>query len=266
MLKYLSTFFGGGVRRPARPAPRPRLGIERLDARITPSCGGTGTASGSTASAAAARFASFMSSAAEWGDSHDGCGGGHHAEHATLAASLTNATGATGTASFSEQNASLFVSVKGAAASTTLSVAVTDNGTTTTLGTVTTDASGNGHAKFTGATVTAGDTITVGDLNGTFAQVKFTASLTGATGSTVTGTASFNSIKNSLNLRISGADASTTYNVTVNGTVVGQITTNAHGRGHFRVTPSGVTIASASTITVVGTATGSTPILTGTFA
>jgi hypothetical protein len=32
------------------------------------------------------------------------------------------------------------------------------------------------------------------------------------------------------------------------------------------ITPSGVTIASGSTITVVGQATGSTPILTGTFA
>ena len=95
---------------------------------------------------------------------------------------MSNASGATGTASFNESNASLFVTVKGAAASTTLNVAVTDNGTTTTVGTVTTDASGNGHAKFTGVTVAAGDTVTVGsDITGTFAQVKFTASLTGAT-------------------------------------------------------------------------------------
>jgi hypothetical protein len=142
-------------------------------------------------------------------------------------------------------------------------VTITDNGTTTTLGSISTDASGNGNAKFTGVTAVAGDTINVGDLTGSFAQIRFTASLTGATG--VSGNAAFNSVKNVLHVSIKGATASTTYNVTINGTVVGQITTNSHGYGRLNVTPTGVTIASGSTISVADT-TGDPAILTGSFA
>ena len=141
---------------------------------------------------------------------------------------------------------------------------VTDNGTTTTVGTVTTDASGNGHARLTGVTAAAGDTITVGDLTGTFSQVKLSATLTGtATG--VSGLTEYNSVKNQLRVSISGAADSTTYNVSINGMVVGQITTNRRGYGHLKVTPSGVTIASGSTISIADTS-GDAAILTGTFA
>jgi len=126
------------------------------------------------------------------------------------------------------------------------------------LGTVSTDASGNGHAKFTGVTAAAGDALTVGDLTGTLAQVKFTATLTGAATS-VSGSSSYNSVKNSLHVAISGATASTTYNVSINGAVVGQITTNSNGHGRLKVTPTGVTIAAGSTISITDTA-GSTAI------
>src|SRR5207302_859299 len=95
--------------------------------------------------------------------------------------------------------------------------------------------------------IQAGTAITVGDLNGTFAQVEFTASLTGATG--VSGSAKYNAQKNALHVSITGAAADTTYNVTVNSTVVGQITTNSAGAGKLKVSPaSGVIITSGSTI------------------
>jgi hypothetical protein len=261
MRKYLSSIFGDGRR---RPTPKPRLGVEELTPRVLPSAACSAAASG--ASTQAARFASGFSAADDSSsDEHGGHGwrGEHGAAHATFAAALSNSSGATGTASFNESAGSLFVSIKGAAASTTLNVAVTDNGTTTTVGTVTTDASGNGHAKLTGVTVAAGDTVTVGDLTGTFAQVKFTASLTGMTG--VSGTASFNSVKNSLHVSVTGATASTTYDVTVDGTVIGQFTTNSNGHGRLKLSLSGVAIAAGSTISIADTA-GDAAILTGTFA
>jgi hypothetical protein len=261
MYKYFVAIFGDQRRRP-RPLIKTLLKLEALNARIVPCAGATGSAGGSAAEAVRQQFASDRAG-------FDESGGGHHghgdcgAEHATLAASLSNSSGATGTARFSDTNGALNVSVTGAAASSTLNVTVTDNGTTTTVGTLTTDASGNGHAKFNNVTLAAGDTITVGDLNGTFAQATFTASLTGATG--LSGSARFSSVNNRLGLRISGAAASTTYNVTINGTVVDQIITNSRGFGHARLTLSGVTIASGSTISIADTA-GGAPILTGTFA
>jgi hypothetical protein len=46
---------------------------------------------------------------------------------------------------------------------------------------------------------------------------------------------------------------------------VGQLTTNSSGAGKLRVSPSGVTIQSGSTISIADTA-GNAAILTGTFA
>ena len=108
-----------------------------------------------------------------------------------------------------------------------------------------------------------GSAITVGDLQGTFAQVQFTASLAGAAG--VTGVASFNAAKNQLRVSVQGTAAGTTYEVTVNGTVVGQLTTDSSGAGQLRVWPSGVTIQGGSTVSVRDTA-GSPAILDGVFA
>jgi hypothetical protein len=261
--------FGGGVRRPAPPAPRVRLGVEELTPRVLPSAGCGMAAAGAASFAARFTAASSSSDDDSSSGSHD-CGGhfgDHHhgAELAALVATLSDSAGATGTAAFNTSSDTLFVSVKGATPSTTLNVTVTDNGTTTTVGTVTTDASGNGHARITDVTAAAGDTVAVGDVTGTLNQVKFTATLSGTTAG-VSGSARYNSVRNSLQVFVSGAAASTTYNVSVNGTVVGQITTDARGRGHLRVTPpSGVTIASGSTISIADTG-GDPAILTGTFA
>jgi hypothetical protein len=259
MRTFLSRIFGGSVRRPTRPGPATRLNVEELNSRVLPSAGC------SMGSAGMASSDARMASAFDGGDFFGGGWGGHGfgARHATDSASLSDAAGATGTATFSESNGALFVSVKGATASTSLPVTVTDNGTTTTVGTLTTNASGDGHARFTGVTIAAGDTISVGDVTGTFAQIHFNASLTGATG--VSGAASFNSIQNELNVSVKGATAKTEYSVTVNGTVVGELTTNRHGRGRLYVTPSGVTITTGSTVSVAPTS-GGAAILTGTFA
>jgi hypothetical protein len=263
MNKFFALIFGDRGPRSVRQSPRMRLGVEELTPRVLPSAGCGAAAGGASDSAAHAAFANPFDDGGSHGGGHD-CGGNHGAAHATLAGTLSDSAGATGTASFNESAGSLYVTVKGATASTTLSVTFTDNGTTTTVGTVTTDASGDGHAKLTDVTAAAGDTIAVGDLTGTLAQVKFSAELVGtATG--VRGSSSFNSVKDDLHVSIAGAADSTTYNVSINGTVVGQITTNKHGRGRLTVTPTGVTIASGSTISIADTA-GDAAILTGTFA
>src|SRR5689334_9288610 len=140
MLKFLATIFGtsGGTRFAGAPpvrkthGPRVRLGMEELTPRIVPSagCGSASSSSASAAQSARALFSTATAGATRFADAADA---GHHcgAEHAGLAASLTNSSGATGTATFSDVNGTLSVSVKGAAANTSLNVTVTDNGTTT---------------------------------------------------------------------------------------------------------------------------------------
>jgi hypothetical protein len=261
MLKVFGTLFGGLTRRagqPARQHPRPqaRLGVEELSPRVLPHASPFAVGAGGAFAHALVSSASHATATDSGSSSHQGCGG---AESATFSASLSDASGATGQASYNATAGTLTVSVHGSTASTSLDVVVDG----TTVGTVTTNASGNGHATLSGVTVAAGSTITVGDLTGTFAQTKFTASLTGATG--VTGTATYSTVKNQLRVSVSGAAASTTYNVTVNGVTVGQLTTNSSGAGKLRVSPSGVAIQSGSTISIADTA-GNAAILTGMFA
>lgn len=261
MLSFLARILRGKVKPVIKPAsPRfrsqARLGVEELTPRVLPSASSFGHFFSHQSEALFSESATAGRRDIS-GDfrSGDGC----HGSEATLAASLTNASGATGRASYNATTQTLNVHVTGAAASTTLTVAVDG----ASVGTLTTNSSGNGHATFSGVTVTAGSTITVGDLTGTFTQIKFTASLTGATG--VTGTAEYNSLRNKLHLSLTGAADNTTYNVTVNNVIVGQFTTNSSGSGRFHISPSGVTIVAGSTISVSDTL-GDPAILQGVFA
>jgi hypothetical protein len=262
-----------------------RLGVESLNDRVLPSAGCMGMTGGdgsSGSSSAAAQFASNFDSGIGGGFGgfgrfddlgFHGHGFAHRiAERATLAASLSNSSGATGQAFVGDTNASgvgtsLFTVVRGAAANSSLDVSITDSGTTTKVGTVSTDASGNGMAKISNVTVKAGDTITVGDLTGTLSQVHYNATLSSAvTTTTASGRAAYNSVENRLNVSLTGATAHTTYEVTVNGTNVGQITTNHRGRGRLMTSlPTGVTITSGSTIAITDS-TGTTTVINGSFA
>jgi hypothetical protein len=263
MLRLLASILRGRIRpviKPTNPRYRTqvRLGVEELSPRVLPSASSFGHFFSHQNQAFLAESATAGTTASDSvGDFSRG--EGCHGSEATFAASLTNSTGATGRASYNPTTQVLNVHVTGAAASSTLDVAIDG----TTVGTLTTNSSGNGSATFTGVTITAGSTITVGDLTETFTQIRFTASLTGATG--VTGTSEYNSVRNKLHLSVTGAAADTTYNVTVNGVVVGQLTTNSSGAGRFKGAPSGVTIAAGSTISVSDTL-GDPAILQGTFA
>jgi large repetitive protein len=263
MFRLLATIVAAIARRTTRPVrrprvPRARLGVEELTPRVLPNANMFGLGAGSLACHAAVSTASTAQTAA----THSGMaskGGASCGAEATLSATLTNASGDTGQATFNATTGTLFAQVKGAAANSSLTVAVDG----TTVGTLTTNASGNGQVKLSNVSAQAGDTVTVGDLSGTLAQVRLTASLTGSSGAT--GSADFNSLKNQLHLSVQGAAASTTYNVTVNDVVVGQITTNSAGAGKLHVSPIGVTIQAGSTVAVSDTA-GNPAILQGTFA
>lgn len=192
-----------------------QLTLTELSPRIVPNAGPRGFALGFGEHGGPAMISSDFGGRGQFGGSF-GFGHSCGAARASLVASLSNANGATGTAAFDESSGSLKVNVTGAAASSTLDISIDG----TSVGTVTTDESGNGHARLTGVPASAGSTILVGDLTGTFAQVQFSAVLTGAS-SAITGSAAYNSIRNALKVSVSGAAANTTYNVTVNDVVVG---------------------------------------------
>jgi hypothetical protein len=197
-----------------------------------------------------------------------------------LAAALTGATGTSGTALFFSNSTtgdnSLSVRVSGLAASSTFTV----TSGTTTLGTFNTDANGRGFltvsnvspALSSGATINVQDSSGATVLSGTLGSpsalngTHLIASLTGATGTS--GTARFDSNpfsgENILSLRVSGLTAGTTYSVQVNGTTVGQFSTDANGRGRLSESVLSSTAASGSTITVLDPS--GTTVLNGTFA
>jgi hypothetical protein len=248
-----------------------RLHLEELTSRDLPNAGPMGMFLGqfanhhghrvNLASQAEVSHAHENSSSESFTEQTHSCHGGESNAGATLSASLSNESGATGTSSFNATSGVLSIQIQGAAASSSLDIAIDG----TTVGTLTTDESGNGQLTIddTETSLQSGSTITIGDLTGTFTQTKFTASLTGA--EAATGHAQFNTLKNSLTLAFNGAAANTTYNVLVNDVVVGQVTTNSKGRGRFHLTSTKIAIQAGSTISVQDTSS-SDPILLGTFA
>ncbi len=166
------------------------------------------------------------------------------------------------------------VNVTGAMANSTLNVAIGG----VVVGHIATDASGAGSLALasnpTGTqqalpanfptTISANSAITVGTLTGTLGSARvshkteLTAQLTGSTGSGA-GHATFKSNmengKSSLTVSVTGLPANSTVNVTVGGTVVGQITTNGRGSGRLRLKNLSATVDAGSTITV-GTLSG----------
>jgi hypothetical protein len=250
MFELLARLFGneGEKKTPSKRSPaRVVLGVEELTPRVLLNAGSWGLTWGQD----------FHASHFD----RQGFGGDRHASSSTLFANLTDSSGATGQALFNERTGTLTIEVKGAATKSALTVAVGG----TTIGTLTTHSSGDGHLRLANQAISAGQAITVGDLQGTFAQEEFSATLTGSAGAS--GNAEFDALDSRLEVSIKGAAAKTTYNVSVDGTVVGQITTDRHGSGYLRTSlTSSVAITSASTISIAADTAGASPILQGTFA
>jgi hypothetical protein len=184
----------------------------------------------------------------------------------TFEARLTNASGATGVAEFNATTGELQAEIHGAAANATLDVVVDG----TKVATVTTDAAGNGELDSIqpNLTVKAGSTIAIGDLQGTFAnsnseETELKAQLSGTGGQA--GRAEFSASDKELQVEIRGAAANTTYNVSVDNVVVGQLTTDDSGEGELEVSTGSLAIHEGSSITVADTL-GNPPILQGAFA
>ena len=221
-----------------------------------------------------------------------------------LTAQLTDSSGsATGSVFYSTGTVNgttetLFkVSVTGAAADTTLDVSVGG----TIVGQITTDANGAGTLVLSSnpdgsneqslpanfpTSVTTGTAVTVGTLSGSLATptqtgtgcgqhagTTLTSALADPNSSSATGTATYytstvdGSTVTKLKVSVTGAAASSTLDVSVDGTVVGQITTDTSGAGSLVLSsnPHGseqqlpsnfpTSIAAGSTVTV-GTLTG----------
>lgn len=96
-------------------------------------------------------------------------------------------------------------------------------------------------------------------------QEDLKATLTPPAGvmSSAIGRAEFTPATGALEVQARGLAASTTFNITVDGTLVGTLTTDRRGRGEVHLTTNAVTPAAGSTIVLAG-ADG--PVLTGTFA
>ena len=205
-------------------------------------------------------------SASVHADSSDSARGCHdNSQSQTLTASLTGDTGTSGSVTFTSNTSSgdnsLVVQVSGLAASSTFTV----TSGTTTLGTITTDVNGSGKLSVTNLSpaLAAGADITVVDANeatvltGTLAdpnaKTRLSAILTGATGTS--GNAHFHSNTetgdNRLRVRVSGLTADATYEVQVDGTTVGQITTDDNGSGTLSLSNLSLTAAANSVVTVL---------------
>ncbi len=226
-----------------------------------------------------------------------------------LTAQLTDPSGtATGTLTFEtktydgETESKLSVSVTGAVANSTLDVSIGD----TVVGQVTTDDSGAGKlvlssepegtqlplpADFPTA-VAAGTAVTVGSLSGTLATptpskggcgdhtgTRLSVQLTDAN-STAAATVSFKTktydgvTSTKLSVSVTGAAASSSLDVSIDGTVVGQVATDANGASKLVLSskPMGTqqplpanfptTIAAGTTVSV-GTLSGALAVSTG---
>lgn len=191
--------------------------------------------------------------------------------HTVLTTQLTDSSGtATGAATYSTGTydgttvTKFTVSISGATAATTYDVSVGG----VDVGTITTDANGAGKLVLSSnptsteqalpadfPTVTSGTAVTVGTLSGSLATptntgggcggehggltdvTRLTASLTDSSSSgtgTVsykTGTTADGTTVTRFKVTVTGAAASTTLDVSVGGTVVGQITTDTSGNG-----------------------------------
>jgi hypothetical protein len=266
MFKFLAAIFGGPGwhhrnRAQRRQALQVRLGLQELSHRIVPSGCASGAASAGQARAAQDDQSIAAVARSATADSADAAQTGHMCgaqAQATLAANLSNASGATGTATINADSGALTIDVQGAATDTALDVAIDG----TNVGAVSTDASSNGSIELSNVSAQAGSTITVGDLSGTFAQSRLTAALSGT--SDAWASASFDVLQNQLRMTVHGAAANTTFDVSIDGRVVGQLTTNDLGEGKLVVSPA-VALQVGSTIAILDAAT-SLSVLDGVFA
>ncbi|HQR08484.1 MAG TPA: hypothetical protein PLN21_16795 [Gemmatales bacterium] len=263
MMHWLTKLFSQRAKQHPRQGyiqPRTRLNMEELTPRDLPNSHLLGSSLGSFFEARQSSNAIISHRTSDDNSSHEGKGGQCGAD-ATYSATLSNATGATGIASYLAGNNSLKISVKGAAASSTLDIQLDG----VSIGSLTTDATGNGKVTLTDLTavVNANSVLTVGDLTGTFTQVIFSATLTGSV-STQTGTAGYNTLKHSLNLYFTGAAAKTVYSVLIDGVSVGTLTTNKSGAGKFHLDLSTLDIKAGTVIAI--TDSTNTTIYQGTFA
>lgn len=180
---------------------------------------------------------------------------------------LKNDAGAIGKAEFNATATEFELEIKQGPASATLDVLVDGS----KIGVITTDASGSGQLEIHKAafTITDSSTIVIGDLaagglSGNFATIintEIKASLSAPAGA-ATGVAEFNADDQNLEVKIVGAASNATYDVTVDGVLIGTITTNSLGKGKLEMNAGALAIKKDSLLTIGNPAN---PLLTGAF-
>jgi hypothetical protein len=232
----------------------------------------------STTSSATSGGGGYYGSGGEGGGGEDGRHHGDHCGHDQgaenqLEANLTGAGGATGTAEFDLTANTFELKVANAAPNARLNVVVDNN----TVATIATDAQGNGELELSqpGITPKGGSTLVVGDINngglsGTLASnaenkadAELQVDLAPPVGGTGSGTAEFKQHdQQRLEVKVRDLAANSTFTVTVDQTVVGQLTTDHNGRGELRLDSTTIGIKNGSVLTVGDIAN---PVLQGTF-
>jgi hypothetical protein len=230
--------------------------------------------------------------------------GEFHSPQTVLAATLTDdSTGASATVSYQtsshcgDTSTQFSVSVTGATADSTLDVSVDG----TVVGQVATDANGAGTLKLSSkdatlpddfpASVAAGAAITVGTMSGTLAAstpsgdapvghggcsssatTRLSATLTDSLG-TASGKASYSTSNDededsatTFSVSVTGATASTTFDVSIDTTVIGQLTTDENGAGTMKLSSSDSTLPANFPTSISAGSTITIGTLSGTFA
>lgn len=167
-------------------------------------------------------------------------------------AHLTGDPGVVGKAEFNASTKQFEIEIQGAQPLVDFDVLVDG----VKVGTLSTDATGAGQLELSNVTfaVTGGSTISVGDpanggLSGQFlseAETEFKASIAGA----LSGEAEFNAADQQFVAKIEHAAAGTTYDVAIDGVVVGQITTDSKGKGVLQLSDFTTDIKDGSKITI----------------
>ena len=194
--------------------------------------------------------------------------GEHQSSDIHLEADLSNGAGATGKAEFNATASEFEVQIEGAQANTTYDVLIDG----TKVGVIVTNALGAGQMEVYQPTftVTTASTIAVGDpaaggLTGSFlgeAEMEFKATLTASVGA-ATGSAEYNAGELVFEVKVFGASAKTSYDVTLDGTFLGMITTDSNGKGEWKLFSVSLAIKKGSMLTIGDLAN---PLLSGTFA
>lgn len=180
-------------------------------------------------------------------------------------AHLSGGAGIVGKAEFNDSTKKFEVEIQGAQPLSSFDVLVDG----VKVGTLSTNALGAGQLELSNVafTVTSTSTVTVGDpasggLTGQFLSETETEFKAPISGGSMRGESEFNAADQEFKAKIENAAVNSTFDVAIDGVVIGQITTNSKGKGLLQIHEFTTAIAEGSNITIGDPAA---PLASGTF-